>query len=121
MDPSTRHVRIVAHAGSSRAGDCAIDGIMAGVETLLLQDQTFHVTWDLRASPTPSMISTAQLAMWGVRHKAALDKLTIKMGVLVSEGPMVAIIGGVLNIYAGRTPTFVSSVQAHVDAFVAAE
>ena len=111
-------VRIVAHGGSDEAASCAIDGIMSSTEMLLERGEPFRVTWDLRSGPVPGPISTARLIAWGLKRKAELDRLTIKMGVLIPGGPLTGVVKSVVQSAVGSTPTLVSNDVTEVEAFV---
>lgn len=118
MSKSNGSVRIVAHGGSDGAASCAIDGIMSSTDTLLKKGDPFRVTWDLRSSPMPGPISTARLIAWGIKHHAELQRLTTKMGIIVSDGPLTGLVKSVIHSAVGRTPTLVSSNEAEVESFV---
>lgn len=118
MDDRTRHVHIVAHSGPDATVGCAIDGIMASTDKLLQETEPFLVTWDLRNSPLPGPISTARLIAWASTRKRPLTQLTRKMGVLVPRGPLVGVVGSILNAFSGSTSTLVSSDEAEVSGFM---
>ena len=62
--------------------------------------------WDLRDSPTPGFRDTMRLAKWGLSKKAELERLTTKMGVIVPNGPVASVAGGLLATFSG-VPTVV--------------
>tara|TARA_B110000444_G_scaffold250271_1_gene276420 strand:+ start:310 stop:762 length:453 start_codon:yes stop_codon:yes gene_type:complete len=107
IDERTSKVTIVAHGGNNADASCAITGIMQATEALLRKDAKYVVVWDLRNSPTPGMRETMRLAAWGLSKQAKLERLTTKMGVIVQEGPVASVAGGLLGAFS-RVPTIVS-------------
>jgi hypothetical protein len=107
IDERTSKVTIVARSGNDADASCAITGIMQATEALLRRDAKYVVVWDLRNSATPSMQETMRLATWGLSNRTKLERLTVKMGVIVNEGPVASVAGGLLGAFS-RVPTMVS-------------
>jgi len=117
LDEKARKVTITAHSGDGADASCAITGIMASTEALLRKGQEYSVVWDLRDSPAPGLRETMRLAAWGLSKKAELERLTTKMGVIVSDGPAASAAGGLLAAFSG-VPTVVSASAEEVNRYV---
>jgi hypothetical protein len=119
LKEKTSLVRITAHGRDSldASAGCAISGIIESAGTLLKRGQEYKVIWDLRDSPLPGFANTARLAAWGISHKAELESLTTKMGVIVPQGPVASVAAGVLAAFSG-VPTKVGSNAAEIENFV---
>ena len=90
---------------------------MESTEALLGKGKEYSVVWDLRDSPTPGLRETMRLATWGLSKKGELERLTTKMGVIVSDGPVAAVAGGMLAAFSG-VPTVVSADPEEVHRYV---
>ena len=117
IDERTSKVTIVARGGNDADASCAITGIMQATDALLHRDAKYMVVWDLRDSPTPGMQATMRLATWGLSNRAKLERLTTKMGVIVNEGPVASVAGGLLGAFS-RVPTMVSPDADRVHEYV---
>jgi len=117
LDEKTSKVTITAHNGDNVDASCAITGIMESTEALLGKGKEYSVVWDLRDSPTPGLRETMRLATWGLSKKGELERLTTKMGVIVSDGPVAAVAGGMLAAFSG-VPTVVSADPEEVHRYV---
>ena len=117
LDEKTSKVTITAHSGDDVDASCAITGIMESTEALLGKGKEYSVVWDLRDSPTPGLRDTMRLATWGLSKKAELERLTTKMGVIVSDGPVASSAGGLLAAFSG-VPTVVSASAEEVHRYV---
>lgn len=117
-DSKTNVVCITAHRGNDYSMSCAIDGLIESTNGLLDENKAYKVLWDLRQSETPSLQDTARLVSWGASKKRELSALTVKMGVIVPDGPVANIAGSVITAFSGGVPTMVSSNVDKVKAYV---
>jgi hypothetical protein len=119
LDEKTYLVKITAHRGDNldTSAGCAITGIIESADVLLKRGQEYKVIWDLRDSPLPGFANTARLAAWGISHKAELESLTTKMGVIVPQGPVASVAAGMLAAFSG-VPTKVGSNAAEIEDFL---
>jgi len=117
MNEKTSMVTITAYDGEDVDASCAITGIMQSTDTLISKGKPFSTMWDLRACPTPTMGDTMRLATWGLSRKAELVALTNKMGVILPNGPVASIAGGLMASFSG-VPTVVSTSAEEVHKFM---
>lgn len=115
MDEKASRVTIVARKGDDVDARCAIDGIMAATDALLARGKEYSVVWDLRDSPTPGLRDTMRLARWGLANKPELERLTVKMGVIVPDGAVASVAGGLLGAFSA-VDTVISSDADEVEA-----
>ena len=108
LDEKTSKVTITAYKGEDVDASCAITGIIESTNGLLEKGKEYSVVWDLRDSPTPGIGDTMRLATWGLSKKAELERLTTKMGVIVPDGPVASVAGGLLGAFS-NVPTIVSA------------
>ena len=117
MDEQTSMVTITAYNGEDVDAGCAITGIMQSTDALIAKGKPFSTMWDLRACPAPTMSDTMRLATWGLSNKAKLEALTKKMGVILPNGPVASIAGGLMASFAA-VPTVVSTNAEEVHRFM---
>ena len=117
IDERTGRVTIIAHRGDDVDAGCAITGIMESTNALLARGKEYSVVWDLRDSPVPGFRDTMRLAKWGLSKKSQLERLTTKMGVIMPDGPVASVAGGLLATFSG-VPTVISSDPDEVDRLV---
>ena len=117
MDEQTSMVTITAYNGEDVDAGCAITGIMQSTDALIAKGKPFSTMWDLRACPTPTMSDTMRLTTWGLSNKAKLEALTKKMGVILPNGPVASIAGGLMASFAA-VPTVVSTNAEEVHRFM---
>jgi hypothetical protein len=117
IDERISKVTIVARSGGVSDASCAITGIMEATEALMCKNVKYMVVWDLRNSPVPSMHETMRLATWSLSRKGQLERLTTKMGVIVQDGPVASVAGGLLGAFSG-IPTMVSPDATKVHKYV---
>lgn len=117
LDEKTSKVTITAYNGDDVDAGCAITGIMTSTEALLAKGRPYSVVWDLRNSPVPSIGETMRLAAWGMSKKKDLEHLTKRMGIVVPNGPVASVAGGLLASFSA-VPTVVSTSADEVHRFV---
>jgi hypothetical protein len=117
MDQQTSMVTITAYDGEDVDAGCAITGIMQSTDALIATGMPFSTKWDLRQCPPPTMSDTMRLATWGLSNKVALERLTTRMGVILPNGPVASIAGGLMASFSG-VPTVVSTNAEEVHRFM---
>ena len=117
MNEQTSVVTITAYDGEDVDAGCAITGIMQSTDALIAKGKPFSTKWDLSRCPPPTMSDTMRLATWGLSNKAALERLTTKMGVILPNGPVASIAGGLMASFAA-VPTVVSTNAEEVHRFM---
>ena len=117
MDEKHSMVTITAYDGEEVDASCAITGIMASTDALISKGKPFSTMWDLRACPTPTMSDTMRLAAWGLSKQAKLKELTKKMGVILPNGPVASIAGGLMASFSD-VPTVISTNAEGVHRFM---
>lgn len=117
VDEKTSMVTITAYDGEDVDAGCAITGIMQSTDALIAKGRPFSTMWDLRQCPAPTMGDTMRLATWGMANKTELTALTTKMGVIMPNGPVASIAGGLMASFSG-VPTVVSTNAEEVHRFM---
>ena len=115
VDMDSQAVFTVAGTIRSVQSYGAFVDIGAATDALLARGNEYSVVWDLRDSPTPGLRDTMRLARWGLANKAELERLTVKMGVIVPDGAVASIAGGLLGAFSA-VDTVISSDADEVEA-----
>lgn len=115
-----RLLHIAAQPGGTSVSDDDVTAVMAATEALMAEGVVFSTVWDLRLCPVPSVGVTTRCVQWALKHKATLDKLNQRLGVVIPNNRAVAVlVATVLTTFGPTCEVRVSSNQVEALQFMA--